>query len=59
MIFDNIGIGLKNGMLVVMELYDFFGQVLVLSFDSFEKNLLFKGNSFNFMVFKGVDVFEN
>ncbi|MBP0596829.1 outer membrane lipoprotein chaperone LolA [Herbaspirillum sp. LeCh32-8] len=57
--FDRIGIGLKNGAPVAMELHDSFGQVSVLSFDSFEKNPPLKVNSFSFTIPKGADVFNN
>jgi len=57
--FDRIGIGLKNGAPVAMELHDSFGQVSLLSFDSFEKNPPLKVNSFSFTVPKGADVFNN
>lgn len=57
--FDRIGIGLKNGTPVAMELHDSFGQVSVLSFDSFEKNPPLKVNSFSFTIPKGADVFNN
>ncbi|WDZ97837.1 outer membrane lipoprotein chaperone LolA [Herbaspirillum sp. WKF16] len=57
--FDSIGIGLKNGTPVAMELHDSFGQVSVLSFDSFEKNPPLKVNSFSFTIPKGADVFSN
>jgi len=57
--FDRIGIGLKNGTPVAMELHDSFGQVSLLSFDSFEKNPPLKVNSFSFTIPKGADVFNN
>ncbi|MFJ3045202.1 outer membrane lipoprotein chaperone LolA [Herbaspirillum chlorophenolicum] len=57
--FDRIGIGFKNGMPVAMELHDSFGQISVLSFDSFEKNPPLKVNSFTFTIPKGADVFSN
>lgn len=57
--FDSIGIGLKNGTPVAMELHDSFGQVSLLSFGSFEKNPPLKANSFTFTVPKGADVFNN
>jgi outer membrane lipoprotein carrier protein len=57
--FDSIGIGLKNGTPVAMELHDSFGQVSLLTFNSFEKNPPLKPNSFVFTVPKGADVFNN
>lgn len=57
--FERIGIGLKNGTPVAMELHDSFGQVSVLTFNSFEKNPPLKVNSFTFTIPKGADVFNN
>jgi outer membrane lipoprotein carrier protein len=54
--FDHIGIGLRNGLPVAMELYDSFGQVSLLTFTSFEKNPPLKAGSFKFVVPKGADV---
>ena len=57
--FERIGIGLKNGTPMAMELHDSFGQVSLLTFGSFEKNPSLKVNSFSFTVPKGADVFNN
>jgi len=57
--FERIGIGLKDGAPVAMELHDSFGQVSLLSFGSFQKNPPLKPNSFAFTVPKGADVFNN
>ncbi len=56
--FDQIGIGLKNGVPQAMELRDSFGQVSVLTFKKFEKNPPLKAGQFKFVVPKGADVFE-
>jgi len=56
--FDQIGIGLRNGVPAAMELRDSFGQVSLLSFTKFEKNPPIATNQFKFAVPKGADVFE-
>ncbi len=56
--FDQIGIGLRNGVPVAMELRDSFGQVSLLSFTKFEKNPPMAENQFKFSVPKGADVFQ-
>jgi outer membrane lipoprotein carrier protein len=56
--FDSIGIGLRNGVPVAMELRDSFGQVSLLSFTKFEKNPQMADNQFKFVVPKGADVFQ-
>jgi len=56
--FDQIGIGLRNGVPVAMELRDSFGQVSLLSFTKFEKNPPMTENHFKFVVPKGADVFQ-
>jgi outer membrane lipoprotein carrier protein len=56
--FDQIGIGLKDGVPHAMELRDSFGQVSLLSFDKFEKNPPMSAEQFKFVVPKGADVFE-
>ena len=56
--FDQIGIGLRNGVPVAMELRDSFGQVSLLSFTKFEKNPPMAGSQFKFVVPKGADVFQ-
>jgi outer membrane lipoprotein carrier protein len=56
--FEQIGIGLKNGVPHAMELRDSFGQVSLLSFKSFEKNPALASEQFRFVVPKGADVFE-
>lgn len=56
--FDQIGIGLRNGVPAAMELRDSFGQVSLLTFTKFEKNPPIAENQFKFAVPKGADVFE-
>jgi outer membrane lipoprotein carrier protein len=56
--FDQIGIGLKNGVPQAMELRDSFGQVSILTFKKFEKNPPLKPGQFKFTTPKGADVFE-
>ncbi len=57
--FDQIGIGLRNGVPQAMELRDSFGQVSLLTFTHFEKNPVLPANGFKFVVPKGADVFNN
>ena len=56
--FEQIGIGLKDGVPRAMELRDSFGQVSLLTFKKFEKNPPLKTGQFHFVVPKGADVFE-
>lgn len=56
--FDQIGIGLRDGVPVAMELRDSFGQVSLLSFSRFEKNPSLPDSQFRFTPPKGADVFE-
>jgi outer membrane lipoprotein carrier protein len=56
--FDRIGIGMRNGVPVAMELRDSFGQVSLLTFTKFEKNPPMKQDQFKFVVPKGADVFQ-
>lgn len=56
--FEKIGIGLKDGMPVAMELRDSFGQVSLLSFTRFEKNPSLPANQFRFVIPKGADVLQ-
>ena len=57
--FDQIGIGLKDGVPMAMELRDSFGQTSLLTFTHFEKNPPLKAGSFHFVIPKGADVFNN
>ncbi|GAA4017232.1 outer membrane lipoprotein chaperone LolA [Actimicrobium antarcticum] len=54
--FEHIGIGLRDGVPVAMELRDTFGQVSILSFLRFEKNPVLAADQFKFVVPKGADV---
>lgn len=56
--FDQIGIGLRDGVPAAMELRDSFGQVSLLTFTRFEKNPSLPDSQFRFMPPKGADVFE-
>ena len=56
--FEKIGIGLKDGMLVAMELRDSFGQVSLLFFSHMEKNPALPASQFRFVIPKGADVLQ-
>ena len=56
--FEQIGIGLRNGVPQAMELRDSFGQVSVLTFSKFEKNPTVIADQFKFVLPKGADVFR-
>lgn len=56
--FEKIGIGLKDGMLVAMELRDSFGQVSLLFFSHIEKNPALPASQFRFVIPKGADVLQ-
>ncbi len=56
--FERIGIGLKDGVPVAMELRDSFGQVSLLTFTRFEKNPALPANQFQFVMPKGADVLQ-
>ena len=56
--FEKIGIGLKDGVPVGMELRDSFGQVSVLTFTKFEKNPSLSGTQFKFVMPKGADLLQ-
>jgi outer membrane lipoprotein carrier protein len=56
--FDQITIGLRNGLPEAMELKDSFGQVSVLAFRKIEKNPALTATSFKFVMPKGADVFN-
>jgi outer membrane lipoprotein carrier protein len=57
--FEQIVIGLRDGLPVTMELKDSFGQTSVLSFKGIEKNPAMTATSFKFVMPKGADVFNN
>jgi outer membrane lipoprotein carrier protein len=56
--FEQVGIGMRDGLPAAMELRDTFGQVSVLSFTSFEKNPPLPADHFRFAMPKGADVLE-
>ena len=57
--FDEITIGLRNGVPEAMELRDSFGQTSVLAFKNFQKNPALAANHFKFVMPKGADVINN
>jgi outer membrane lipoprotein carrier protein len=54
--FEQIGIGLKDGVPQAMELKDAFGQTSVLKFTSFQRNPSLGATHFKFEAPKGADV---
>lgn len=54
--FDSIGIGMKDGVPVSMELRDSFGQLSLVTLKNFEKNPTFAADQFKFIVPQGADV---
>ncbi len=56
--FERIGIGLRDGVPVGMELRDSFGQVSVINFTRFEKNPTLPANQFKFVMPKGADLLQ-
>jgi outer membrane lipoprotein carrier protein len=54
--FEQIGIGLKDGVPQAMELKDNFGQTTMLKFTSFQRNPPLGAQTFKFEVPKGVEV---
>ncbi|MGJ7915364.1 outer membrane lipoprotein chaperone LolA [Massilia sp. LXY-6] len=54
--FEQIGIGLKDGVPQAMELKDSFGQTSVLKFTNFQRNPPLGAQQFKFEVPKGADV---
>jgi outer membrane lipoprotein carrier protein len=56
--FEKIGIGLKDGVPVAMELRDSFGQVSLLTFTKFEKNPSLPNGQFKFVMPRGADVIQ-
>jgi outer membrane lipoprotein carrier protein len=57
--FEEIGIGLRNGVPEAMELRDSFGQTSVLSFKNFQRNPALSAAHFKFVMPKGADIFNN
>jgi outer membrane lipoprotein carrier protein len=56
--FEHIGIGMKSGLPVAMELRDTFGQISLVTLKAIEKNPAFKADQFKFVVPAGADVFK-
>lgn len=56
--FEHIGIGMKDGMPVALELRDSFGQVSLVTLKGVEKNPVLKADQFKFVVPTGADVFR-
>ena len=56
--FDHINIGLRNGLPEVMELYDSFDRVSLLSFEKFDKNPSLPPDQFKWIAPKDADVLE-
>jgi len=56
--FEQILIGLRDGLPAAMELKDNFGQTTVLALSKIEKNPALNANSFKFAMPKGADVFK-
>ena len=54
--FEQIGIGLKDGVPQAMELKDSFGQTSVLKFSNFQRNPALGAQQFKFEVPKGAEV---
>jgi len=54
--FEQIGIGLKDGIPQAMELKDNFGQTVMLKFTRFERNPALGAQTFKFEVPKGAEV---
>jgi outer membrane lipoprotein carrier protein len=57
--FEQISIGLRDGVPQAMELKDTFGQTSVLKFTSFQRNPSLPAQQFKFEIPKGADVFNN
>jgi len=57
--FEQIAIGLRNGVPEAMELRDTFGQTSLLRFTKFERNPQLSPTQFRFETPKGADVVEN
>jgi outer membrane lipoprotein carrier protein len=54
--FEQISIGMRNGVPEAMELKDNFGQTSVLKFTSFQRNPVLGAQQFTFTIPKGADV---
>lgn len=56
--FEHVGIGMKDGLPVAMELRDSFGQISLVTLKAVEKNPVFKSDQFKFVLPAGADVFR-
>ncbi|MFZ6649000.1 outer membrane lipoprotein chaperone LolA [Undibacterium sp. TJN25] len=56
--FDHIGIGMKDGVPMALELRDSFGQISLITLKNVEKNPAMKPEQFKFVVPTGADVFQ-
>lgn len=56
--FEHIGIGMKDGLPLALELRDTFGQISLVTLKNVEKNPSFKADQFKFIVPAGADVFR-
>lgn len=54
--FEHIGIGMKDGLPLALELRDSFGQVSLVTLKNVEKNPAFKADQFKFIIPSGADV---
>lgn len=57
--FEQISIGMRNGIPEAMELRDAFGQTSLLAFQNFERNPNLGAQQFKFVIPKGADIFSN
>ncbi len=56
--FEHIGIGMKEGVPMALELRDSFGQVSLVTLKNIEKNPALKADQFKFVVPSGADIFR-
>jgi outer membrane lipoprotein carrier protein len=56
--FDHIGIGMKDGVPMALELRDSFGKVSLVTLSKVEKNPVVKPEQFKFTVPKDADIFQ-
>lgn len=56
--FEHIGIGMKDGLPVALELRDSFGQISLVTLKGVERNPVFKSDQFKFVLPSGADVFR-
>lgn len=56
--FEHVGIGMKDGLPVAMELRDSFGQISLVTLKAVEKNPALKSDQFKFVLPAGADVFR-